>query len=861
MKRTAYYCICILAFFSVLAIGCKLHVDKEEGFDVWVLHSYKERSPWMEDMNQGIIDGFKDNNVKVNLHVDYLNSRYTKGQCVDSAVSYMNRMKKPDLILTVNDLATAAVLNSNHSFAEETNGAPIVFCGVDYPDSLPLSKPGFSHVAGFTTRLNISDVYRLGTMLTRKNLYVPFFGTDLESIALKEIKNQAQKISHTVIAVNVDTISSDWSYHDVYYRVIDDHFQTLGILPVWTSFVGMFVKDSFTPFVAVSNEGFGQGILGGYFTSSYDLAYDGAELAAKILTRKKIGNRIQESQKKLWIDWEVYDRFNYAFEGSLNNMEFINVPFHIKYNWQLKIIGIIGVVLFTILFVFAIYKIRLSKNRRIENERKLVQQRDNLQVITDSINEGVITVDEHGLIASANLRAKMLLRVESNILDTPFSDWVTISDPALGEKAGGIFYDQLKAKKSVRFSPMARIESKKNGYYFLVNGELAPLIINGEVKGAICVFSDRTDEFTTGEYLSLTTDIGQLFFWWFDFHKKCFLVDPAFFTNWGIEDDGTHTLSVETVLSFLNPEDIEEWKSFYEKKRFSNNVRVTREVRMNLNGISEQYWEVRMSYHQNEEDTLPQLYGLCINIQDYKNKQALLQEARDNVYRSEQLKSAFLSNMSHEIRTPLNGIIGFAKLIAGNDEYDAEDYELFINTIQSNCDLLLALLGDILDLACIDSNNMVYTDVGCNLNSLIKQVMTTQQVILQKNLRLICQLPEESVCLVVDTLRLNQVITNLINNAVKFTNEGSITVGYTSDDKNVYITVADTGIGISPEDQVLIFERFYKKHDEIQGAGIGLNLCKNIVEHYNGVLSVSSEVGKGSIFSVILPLRNMQSTC
>lgn len=861
MKQSIYYFICLLVFFSVVAIRCKRNVDRKEYFDVWVLHSYKENSPWMKDMNRGIIDGFKDNDVKVDLHVDYLNSCYSKGQCVDSVVNYMNRMKKPDLILTVNDLATAAIINSNHFFVEETNGAPIVFCGVDYPDSLPLSKPGFSHVTGFTTRLSIGDTYRLSNLVARKNIYVPFFGSDLECIALKEIKNQMQKISHTAVTVNVDTISSHWNYHDVYYTIISDHFQTLGILPVWTSFAGMFVKDSATPFIAVSNEGFGQGLLGGYFTSSYDLAYDGARHAAKILKRKGVSNRIQESQKKLWIDWEVYDKFNYSFDGLLNNAEFINVPFHIKYNWQLQISAFLGVVLLTILFVFVIYKMKLSKNRRIENERKLLQQRDNLLVITDSINEGVITIDRHGLIRSANLRAKLLLGVESNILNTPFSDWVTISDPAIGKEAGEIFYTRLKAKKSVPFSPMARIESKKNGYYFLVNGELAPLIINGEVKGAICVFSDRTDEFTTGEYLSLTTDVGQLFFWWFDFHKKRFLVDPAFFTNWGIEDDGTHTLSVETVLNFFNPQDIEEWKSFYEKKHFNNNMRITREVRMNLNGISEQYWEVRMSYHQNDEGTLPQLYGLCINIQDYKNKQALLQEARDNVYRSEQLKSAFLSNMSHEIRTPLNGIIGFAKLIASNEEYDAEEYELFINTIQSNCDLLLALIGDILDLACIDSDNMVYTDVDCNLNSLIKQVMTTQQVILQKPLQLICQLPEESVCLVVDTLRLNQVITNLINNAVKFTNEGCITVGYTSDDKNVYITVADTGIGISFEDQALIFERFYKKHDEIQGAGIGLNLCKNIVEHYNGVLSVSSEVGKGSIFSVILPLRNIQSTC
>lgn len=861
MKQSIYYFICLCVIFPVCMTGCIKGEDREKIFDVWVLHSYKEDCPWMEEMNRGIIDGFKDNNVKVNLHVDYLNTRYTKGECVDSAVSYMNRMKKPDLILTVNDLATATILNCIHSFTEETNGAPIVFCGVDYPDLLPLSKPGFSHVTGFTTRLNISDVYRLGNVLARKDLYVPFLGTELESVALKEVKSQVQKISHTVITVNVDTISSSWSYHDVYYRIIDDHFQTLGILPVWNSFVGMFVKDSATPFVAVSNEGFGQGILGGYFTSSYDLAYDGAKRAVERLTRKKIGSRIQESQKKLWIDWAVYDRFNYSFDSSVNDAKFINVPFFVKYDLQLRMILLVCIVLLTSLFVIFVYKVKSSRKQRLENERLLIQQRNNLLVITDSIDEGIITIDEHGLIRSANLKAKLLLRVEGNILNTPFSDWVTISDPAIGKNAAEVFHVQLKAKESVRFSPMARMESKKNGYYFLVNGELAPLIINGEVKGAICVFSDRTDEFTTGEYLSLTTDVGQLFFWWFDFQKKCFLLDPAFFTIWGIEDDGTHTLSEEAVLGRFHPQDVEEWKSFYEKKHFSNDMRITREVRMNLNGINEQYWEVRMSYHQDGEDTLPKLYGLCINIQDYKNKQALLQEARDNVHRSEQLKSAFLSNMSHEIRTPLNGIIGFAKLIASNEEFEPEEYELFINTIQSNCDLLLALIGDILDLARIDSDNMVYTDVNCNLNSLIKQVMTTQQVILQKTLQLICQLPDESICLMVDTLRLNQVITNLINNAVKFTNEGSITVGYTSDDKNVYITVTDTGIGISPEDQALIFERFYKKHDDIQGAGIGLNLCKNIVEHYNGVLSVSSEVGKGSIFSVILPLRHIQSTC
>lgn len=210
--------------------------------------------------------------------------------------------------------------------------------------------------------------------------------------------------------------------------------------------------------------------------------------------------------------------------------------------------------------------------------------------------------------------------------------------------------------------------------------------------------------------------------------------------------------------------------------------------------------------------------------------------------------------MSHEIRTPLNGIIGFAKLIASNEEYDPEEHKIFVETIQTNCNLLLALINDILDLARIDSGSMTYKENECDLSKLITQIVTTQQVIIQKPLQLIKLLPENPVTIWIDHLRLNQVITNLINNAVKFTNEGSITIGYTVEDQSVRITVSDTGIGIAEDEQEKIFERFFKKHNDIQGAGIGLSLCKNIIEHYNGEISVESKVGKGTLFTVVFQI-------
>ncbi|MEY8609753.1 PAS domain-containing sensor histidine kinase [Parabacteroides segnis] len=855
MKLSVYSLACMFTGFLFFTTGCEKPMNTVP-YNVWVLHSYEKGCPWMKEMNRGIIDGFKDERVKVDLQINYLDAHYSRRQCGDSVLAYMNSMKKPDLILTVNDQATAAVIGTGHPFLEETNGAPVVYCGINYPDSIPLVGPGMSQVSGFTTRVNFEDALALGGIIRRAKLYMPLTYHNIGYIASQKIVSQAEKLSMAV-GIKIDTISEYSSYHDMFYKIVEERFQTFGVLPEWDPLAAKFVKTSSTPFIAINNEGFGQGILGGCFTPSYNLAYDGAKHAARMLKQENISNKMQESEKKLLIDWAVYHAFDFPFDRLPNNTEFINIPFSVKYRSQLQITAIVGVFLFTILFVFVFYKVRLYRKQKKENEYKLIQQRDNLLVVTNSINEGIITIDKYGLIRSANSRARLLLQLgenEKNYLNTPFSDWVQIIDQEISTDPEKIFDIILNEKKTISFSPMTRMKCKKTGHYFLANGELVPMVVKGKIDGTICVFSDRTDEFTTSEYLSLTTNVGQLFFWWFDFHKRCLLVDPTFFTKWGIEDDGTHTLPLETFLSFINPKDVKDWYIFYDKQHLSQNFRATREVRMNLNGTIEQYWEVRMAYHLNGEDTLPVLYGLCINIQDYKDKQALLQEARDDVYRSEQLKSAFLSNMSHEIRTPLNGIIGFAKLIASNEEYDAEEYELFINTIQSNCNLLLALINDILDLARIDSDSMVYTDTDCNLNSLIIQVMTTQQVILQKPLQLLRDLPVRPVHLQVDKLRLNQVITNLVNNAVKFTDEGSITVGYTSDDKNVYITVADTGMGIPSEEQSLIFDRFYKKHEDIQGAGIGLSLCKNIVEHYNGTLSVSSQVGKGTTFTVMLPL-------
>lgn len=230
------------------------------------------------------------------------------------------------------------------------------------------------------------------------------------------------------------------------------------------------------------------------------------------------------------------------------------------------------------------------------------------------------------------------------------------------------------------------------------------------------------------------------------------------------------------------------------------------------------------------------------------------EEVRDMALKVER-KESFFANMTHEIRTPLNAIIGFSNLLISDEEITSEEKVLFSNTINQNCEQLLNLVSDILDLSRMESGKMSFKLENSNLSELMSQIYSTHQVTIPKYLKFIQSLPDKPIIACVDKSRLKQVLSNFINNAVKFTTEGFIKIGYHLNDDNQTITlfVEDTGRGIPEEHQKKIFERFYKQNDSDQGTGLGLSISSVIAEKLNGHLNLHSEVGKGSCFSIILP--------
>lgn len=232
-----------------------------------------------------------------------------------------------------------------------------------------------------------------------------------------------------------------------------------------------------------------------------------------------------------------------------------------------------------------------------------------------------------------------------------------------------------------------------------------------------------------------------------------------------------------------------------------------------------------------------------------------LQRINEVAEESNQLKNAFIANMTHEIRTPLNAIVGFTTMLAEMDNLDRETRMAFLKEINDNKDSLLQQVNDLLDYSKIEANTLEYNDGEVDVNALIDEVCTTENMRSHPTgiqVEFVERLPQ---CrLVVDRVRFAQVIGNLVRNALKFTEMGSVKIGCRRlSNHNFYFYVADTGCGIDEVGRHAIFERFVKMNYNIKGTGLGLSITKSIVEHYGGGIGVESKKGEGSTFYFTLP--------
>lgn len=242
------------------------------------------------------------------------------------------------------------------------------------------------------------------------------------------------------------------------------------------------------------------------------------------------------------------------------------------------------------------------------------------------------------------------------------------------------------------------------------------------------------------------------------------------------------------------------------------------------------------------------------DVTELRNMQRLLTIEKEHSISADKLKSAFIANMSHEVRTPLNAIVGFSGLMV--TAASEEERKIYADIIAENNERLLRLVNDIFDLSQIESGTATFKYSEFDVNDLLRELEGIFRMKLngQSPVELVCEAHVQPIMMYSEQQRIIQVLTNLLHNAVKFTQMGEIRFGCRMEgvDK-VYFFVSDTGVGIPQEEQDKIFSRFIKLDREMQGTGLGLTLSQTIIRNLNGELGLDSEVNKGSTFWFILP--------
>ena len=526
----------------------------------------------------------------------------------------------------------------------------------------------------------------------------------------------------------------------------------------------------------------------------------------------------------------------------------------IQYSITLNIILLAAIVILTLIFYLIARK---RKYERLVKEKQLDTQQKFARELLDSVPAGFILLTPNGTIKQVNRQAATELGVQKqDIRDKNIREVFSIFHENLN------ILDKLlsllqKDEQEVTLPPDTFIHGATNAISFLVKGYFKN--VTGEEDSSYIIFTFRNvvTELTQEYVLNMALHRTKIFPWSYDIKCNLMIIDPRYFEYLGIPA-GDCTLTNEQFAQMVHPDDIEGVITALTLTVHGSLIETPVSYRLRRGDGQWEWFEAQSTYLGQGTQTPFRLVGVCMRTKEHKKIEEELTKARDKAQQSDELKSAFLANMSHEIRTPLNAIVGFSNLLVDGDmSCQKEEIKEFLSLIHLNCEQLLALISDILDLSKIESNTMVFNITEQPLTPLLQNILRAQQINVPQEVELLLDLPATDTIITTDPLRLKQVINNLINNAIKFTSKGAVTLGYKQNNDQVSIFVKDTGSGIDEDKINRIFERFYKGDNFVQGTGLGLAISHTIIEHLKGTITVTSKVGEGSCFTIQHPVKKM----
>ena len=563
------------------------------------------------------------------------------------------------------------------------------------------------------------------------------------------------------------------------------------------------------------------------------------------------------------INYEILVRDGLSLFTCPANTRFLNKPPTFWEHYRYFILGtLFSILLITLLFLYRIRNLNALKKAQ-QNEI------DAMATYKMLVNNMPILYMQEELVTDKNGNPIELIYRNVN---SEFEKHFYRKEEVIGRKGSEIFPESMP--EFLHFTKMALTEKRAITfpYYFKAIDTFYDVVLKGTHQGnMIDIFCLNSTELhkaqqklsATNSKLAMALDVANIVPWKWDLKSKTILCD----INRPIElstdeqevEDSQLSVPDSQYFSKIFKEDRERVKQAYRDLIEGRAEKVKEEYRIvnvQKNNLHKVEWvEAQAAVEARDEDGKPlTLVGSSLVITNRKKMEQELTTAKELAEESNRLKSAFLANMSHEIRTPLNAIVGFSGILASTEE--EEEKQEYVSIIENNNTLLLQLISDILDLSKIEAGTLELNYSNIELNELMRELERGFLLRVKTDAVKLEFVEPAGPCMAyTEKNRLSQLMINLVTNAIKFTEKGSIRFGYEMRENELYFYVTDTGCGIPKDKQQNIFGRFVKLNSFAQGTGLGLSICKTLMDHMGGRIGVESEEGKGSTFWFTLPYK------
>lgn len=499
--------------------------------------------------------------------------------------------------------------------------------------------------------------------------------------------------------------------------------------------------------------------------------------------------------------------------------------------------------------------------RRSESEARL--EKAYLQNIYKNLPAGIELYDKDGFMTDLNDKEMEIFGLRHkedviglNLFDNPLlpqglKDKLKAGAPI--DMSFNYDFDRLDGYYSTSRTGTISLISKFAPLYDALGNLINILLINIDNTETTNAYSKIQD---FEEFFTLIGNYAKVGYAHFNALKCDGYAVNSWYRNVG-EKEGTPLNEIIKVHSHFHPDDRRMMLRFFDQVLIREASHLRRDVRILCEDGTYTWTRVNVMVRDfRPEDGIIDMVCVNYDITELKETERKLIAARDKAEELDRLKSAFLANMSHEIRTPLNAIVGFSSLLTETE--DMKDRKQYMAIVQENTELLLQLISDILDLSKMESGAFEFVKSDTDVNLLCSEIIRSLRMKVPAGVELVFEECLPGCHVWADKNRLNQVISNFINNALKFTFSGSITLGYyRQTDGYLRFYVRDTGMGIPKNKIKTVFDRFVKLNSFVHGTGLGLSICKSLVEQMGGTIGVESEEGEGSCFWFTYPYQEM----